>query len=132
MRTALICVLIAGLMPYLWTTVAKVLGPRYDNRNVREWQSRLSGVSWRAHAAHLNSFEAFPLFAAAVLTAIVAHADMQRVAMLSIAFVATRVVYGFVYIWGVATLRSLVWFVGLGFVIAIALAAIGSASLGAS
>ena len=128
MRTALICVLIAGLMPYLWTAVAKVLGPRYDNRNVREWQSRLSGMAQRAHAAHLNSFEAFPFFAAAVLAAIAAHADMQRVAMLSIAFVVARVVYGLVYLWDVATLRSLVWFVGLGCVITILLEAIRTLS----
>jgi uncharacterized MAPEG superfamily protein len=119
MRTALICVLIAGLMPYLWTTVAKVLGPRYDNRNVRQWQSRLEGAAQRAHAAHLNSFEAFPFFAAAVLAAIVAHADMQRVAILSIAFVVARFVYGLVYIWNIAMLRSLVWFLGLGCAIAI-------------
>ena len=69
MKTALICVLIAGLMPYLWTTVAKIAGPRYDNRNVRDWQSKLTGLAQRAHAAHLNSFEAFPFFAAAVLAA---------------------------------------------------------------
>jgi uncharacterized MAPEG superfamily protein len=119
MQTALICVLIAGLMPYLWTTVAKVTGPRYDNRNVRAWQERLQGLPWRAHAAHLNSFEAFPFFAAAVLAAIVAHADMQRVAMLSIAFVVARVLYGLVYLWDVAVLRSLVWFVSLGCVIGI-------------
>ena len=78
MKTALICVLIAGLMPYLWTTVAKIAGPRYDNRNVREWQSRLTGMAQRAHAAHLNSFEAFPFFAAAVLAALVAGSDPMR------------------------------------------------------
>ena len=119
MQTALICVLIAGLMPYLWTTVAKVTGPRYDNRNVRAWQAKLEGLPQRAHAAHLNSFEAFPFFAAAVLAAIVAHADMQRVAMLSIAFIVARVLYGLVYLWDVAVMRSLVWFIGLGCVVAI-------------
>jgi uncharacterized MAPEG superfamily protein len=124
MRTALICVLIAGLMPYLWTAVAKVLGPRYDNRNVRQWQSRLEGAAQRAHAAHLNSFEAFPFFAAAVLAAIVAQADMQRVAMLSMAFVVMRFVYGLIYIWNVATLRSLVWFLGIGCATAIFVCAI--------
>jgi uncharacterized MAPEG superfamily protein len=127
MQTALICVLIAGLMPYLWTTVAKVAGPRYDNRNVRDWQARLEGLPKRAHAAHLNSFEAFPFFAAAVLAAIVAHADMQRVAMLSIGFVVARVVYGLVYLWNVAALRSLVWFVGLGCVIVLLYEAIRNA-----
>lgn len=125
MRTALICVLIAGLMPHLWTAVAKVLGPRYDNRNVRQWQSRLEDAAQRAHAAHLNSFEAFPFFAAAVLAAIVAQADMRRVAMLSIAFVASRLAYGLVYVFDLATLRSLVWFIGIGCVIAILLHAIG-------
>jgi uncharacterized MAPEG superfamily protein len=124
MRTALICVLIAGLMPYLWTAVAKVLGPRYDNRNVREWQSRLTGMAQRAHAAHLNSFEAFPFFAAAVLAAIAAHADMQRVAMLSIGFITARAAYGLVYLWGAATVRSLIWFASLGCVVAIFSAAL--------
>ena len=124
MRTALICVLIAGLMPYLWTAVAKVLGPRYDNRNVREWQSRLTGMAQRAHAAHLNSFEAFPFFAAAVLAAIAAQADMQRVAILSVAFVMARVAYGLVYIANVAVMRSLVWFFGLACVFAIFLTAL--------
>jgi uncharacterized MAPEG superfamily protein len=113
MKTALICVLIAGLMPYLWTTVAKIAGPRYDNRNVREWQSRLTGMAQRAHAAHLNSFEAFPFFAAAVLFAVDANADMASVARLSIGFVVSRLAYGVVYILNVAWLRSLIWFLGL-------------------
>ncbi len=124
MQTALICVLIAGLMPYLWTTVAKVTGPRYDNRNVRDWQARLEGLPWRAHSAHLNSFEAFPFFAAAVLAAIVAHADMQRVAMLSITFVIARLLYGIVYVLDIAVVRSLVWFAALGCTAAILVAAI--------
>ena len=128
MQTALICVLIAGLMPYLWTTVAKVAGPRYDNRNVRAWQARLEGLPWRAHAAHLNSFEAFPFFAAAVLAAIVAQADMQRVAMLSIAFVVARFVYGLVYLWDVAVVRSLVWFAGLACATALVILAVLAAN----
>jgi uncharacterized MAPEG superfamily protein len=115
-------------MPYLWTAVAKSAGPRYDNRNVRAWQAKLEGLPLRAHAAHLNSFEAFPFFAAAVMAAIVAHADMQRVAMLSIAFVVARVAYGLVYLANVAVLRSLVWFVGLGCVVAILVAAIHASS----
>jgi uncharacterized MAPEG superfamily protein len=126
MKTALICVLIAGLMPYLWTTVAKIVGPRYDNRNVREWQGRLSGLAQRAHAAHLNSFEAFPFFAAAVLAAMITGADAQRVAQLSIAFVVARVLYGVVYIANFPRTRSLVWFSGLACVVAILLLSIQS------
>jgi uncharacterized MAPEG superfamily protein len=39
MHVALACVLVAGLMPYAWTAVAKALGGGYDNRDVRGWQS---------------------------------------------------------------------------------------------
>ena len=124
MQTALICVLVAGLMPYLWTAVAKARGPRYDNRDVRSWQSRLDGVAYRAHAAHLNSFEAFPLFAAAVLAAMIAGADPARVNLLAIAFVVLRVVYFAVYLANLAAVRSLVWFGAIGCVIAIFVAAI--------
>lgn len=119
MKTALICVLIAGLMPYLWTTVAKIAGPRYDNRNVREWQSKLSGLAQRAHAAHLNSFEAFPFFAAAVLAAILAGSDPMSIAKLSVGFVIARILYGLVYLANLPRTRSLIWFVGLACVLAL-------------
>ena len=128
MRTALICVLVAGLLPYLWTAVAKVIGPRYDNRHVREWQSRLEGRALRAHFAHLNAFEAFPFFAAAVLAAMVTQADMARVTMLSIAFVVARVLHGVAYIADVAVVRSLVWFAGIACVVGIFLAALAALS----
>ena len=128
MRTALICVLVAGLLPYLWTAVAKVIGPRYDNRRVREWQSRLEGRALRAHFAHLNAFEAFPFYAAAVLAAMATQADMARVTMLSIAFVVARVLHGVAYIADVAVARSLVWFAGIACVVGIFLAALGALS----
>ena len=44
MRTALICVLIAGFLQYVCTAVAKVLGTRYDNRHVRESRSLRIGL----------------------------------------------------------------------------------------
>jgi uncharacterized MAPEG superfamily protein len=119
MLTALLCVLIAGLMPFLWTAVAKVVGPRYDNRDVRGWQARLTGLPQRATAAHFNGFEAFPLFAAAVLAARRPGADAERTMWLAIAFVVLRLVYGLVYLLGVAPLRSLVWFAALGCNVAI-------------
>lgn len=119
MHTALLCVLIAGLLPYLYTGIAKVAGPRYDNRDVRGWQGRLAGLPYRAHAAHLNSFESFPLFAAAVLAALATGADATRVNLLAIGYVVLRLVYGVVYLMDLAALRSLVWFAALGCSIAI-------------
>jgi uncharacterized MAPEG superfamily protein len=52
---------------------------------------------------------------------------MQRVAMLSIAFVVVRLVYGLVYLANIAALRSLVWFAGLACVVALLILALKSA-----
>ncbi len=113
MTTALYCVLAAGLMPFLWTGVAKVRGPRYNNFNVRLWQGKLEGAAQRAHAAHLNSFEAFPLFAAAVIVAQMTGAEQAWVDMLALGFIGLRVLYGILYLADKATLRSLVWMAAL-------------------
>ena len=128
MHTALLCVLIAGLMPYLWTAVAKASAPRYDNRDVRGWQSRLTGLPHRATAAHLNSFEAFPLFAVAVLAAFLAGADAQRTMQLAMAFIALRLAYGVVYLLDIAVLRSLAWFAATGCSVAIFVGALKAIS----
>lgn len=128
MYIALICVLLAGLMPYLWTVVAKISGPRYDNADVRGWQARLVGVPYRAHAAHLNSFEAFPLFGTAVLAAFLTGVDAQYVLQLSLAFVGLRLLYGVVYLLDIAALRSVVWFAAMACSVALWLAAIAMVS----
>lgn len=113
MTTALYCVLAAGLMPFLWTGVAKFTGPRYDNINVRLWQNKLEGLAQRAHAAHLNSFEAFPLFAAAVLVAQMNGAEQSRVDLLALTFIGLRLLYGALYLANLASLRSLAWVAAL-------------------
>lgn len=113
MTTALYCVLAAGLMPFLWTGIAKARGPRYNNFNVRLWQGKLEGMAQRAHAAHLNSFEAFPLFAAAVIVAQMTAANQARVDMLALSFIGLRVLYGILYLANKAPLRSLVWLAAL-------------------
>jgi len=122
MEIAYICVLIAGLMPYLWTLIAKIRGRGFDNANVRTWQAGLSGLAQRAHAAHLNSFEAFPLFATAVIVARLNGADQGRVDTLSIAFIGLRLLFGVLYLADKATLRSLVWLAAMICVLMIFLA----------
>lgn len=113
MTTAYWCVLIAGLMPFLWTGVAKFSTRGYDNAAVRDFQGRLEGFSKRAHWAHLNSFEAFPLFAAAVIIASVGGADPARVNLLAMTFIGLRLAYGLVYLANWASLRSLIWLLAL-------------------
>lgn len=107
------CVLVAALMPFLWTGVAKFSGPGFNNRRPRSFQDQLGGWRQRAHWAHQNSFEAFPVFAAGVLIAQQAGAAQGRIDQLALAFIALRVVYGVCYVgdWHIA--RSLVWALAL-------------------
>ena len=113
MSTALWCVLIAGLLPYAATLTAKIGGAKFDNANPRDWLGNQSGFRRRANAAQLNGFEAFPLFAAAVIVAQILQAPQPRIDMLALVFVAARVAYLAFYLADLATLRSLAWFVGI-------------------
>lgn len=114
MTTAFWCVLIAALLPYLGTVSAKIGGrmsPR-ANHQPREWLEKLGGWQKRAHWYQLNSFEAFPAFAAAVIIATLAHAPQPRLDLLAEAFIAFRVAHYICYVADWASLRSLVWFGG--------------------
>jgi uncharacterized MAPEG superfamily protein len=119
MTTAFWCVLIAALLPYGATLAAKIGGEKFDNSNPRDWLGQQAGHRRRANAAQLNSFEAFPLFVAAVIVAHLTGAPQLRVDVLAISFVVARLCYIGFYIADIATLRSLAWFVGIGSAIAI-------------
>lgn len=113
MTLALWCVLISGLMPIVWTGVAKVKGQRFNNRNPRRWQAGLEGLPARAHAAHLNAFEAFPLFAAAVVAAHAVLGQNGVIDALALAYVVARIGYGLAYLADTHLLRSAVWLAAL-------------------
>jgi len=118
MATAYWCILIAAFLPYVWVTVAKASGQRYDNRDPRAWQAKQDNPrSHRANGAQLNAFEAFAPFAAGVLMAQFAGVDPQRIGMLAIAFVVLRVLHGVFYVAGIHALRSLAWFGGYACVV---------------
>jgi uncharacterized MAPEG superfamily protein len=112
MNVAHLCVLIAALLPFLTVGSAKAK-PGYDNAAPRAFLGRLEGWRARANWAHQNHFEAFAPFAAGVILAEMAHAPQGRVDTLAVAFVVLRVLYTFVYIAGVATVRTLIWTGGL-------------------
>ena len=84
----------------------------YDNRHPRAQQAKLTGWGARALAAHLNGFETFAPFAAAVLVAHVAGAPAGLVTGLALLFVIARVAYVACYIADLSSLRSAVWGVG--------------------
>jgi uncharacterized MAPEG superfamily protein len=112
LTTALWCVLIAALLPYVATTVAKAGGNRYDNRDPRAWLERQEGFRLRAHYAQLNGFEAFPFFAVAVIVAQMLQAPQDRVDALAVIFVAARVGHLTCYLADWHWARSLAWLIG--------------------
>jgi len=85
----------------------------YNNNNPRDQQEALDGWGKRALAAHQNQIESFPLFAAGILVATVSGVTSSVVTYLAIAFIVARVVYLYCYLKNIATVRSLVWCVGL-------------------
>jgi uncharacterized MAPEG superfamily protein len=113
--TAYWCVLFAGLLPYVATGLAKAGGERYNNRNPRGWLDRQQGFRARANAAQANGFEAFPLFAAAVIIAHLTQAPQERIDGLALMFVAARIAYTMCYVADWHWARTVVW--TLGFVV---------------
>ncbi|WP_257387940.1 MAPEG family protein [Tahibacter caeni] len=126
MTIALWCILVAALLPLVFTAVAKYgheAGIRRLNRQPRVYQAELSGFRARAHWAHLNSIEAFPPFAAAVLVAQYVHASQNAIDLLAVLFIVLRVVYGAFYLADKPPLRSLTWFLGVLCVVGLFVAA---------
>jgi uncharacterized MAPEG superfamily protein len=113
MTTALWCVLIAGLLPYVAALAAKIGAADFDNDEPRAWLAQQQGRRARANAAQQNGFEAFAFFAAAVIVAHITRGQQSQVDTLAMVFIAARVLYLVVYLGGWGTIRSLVWAVGM-------------------
>ncbi|WP_439862171.1 MAPEG family protein [Pseudomonas sp. MBLB4136] len=111
------CIFISALLIFLAKApVAKAMQQEsgtYDNRHPRSQQARLKGFGARALAAHLNSFEAFPLFAVGVLMAHVTGSHGVLVDGLAVTFVVARALYLLCYWADLHWQRSVVWAVGL-------------------
>ncbi len=91
----------------------------YDNHNPREQQARLTGWGYRSLAAHQNSFEVTPVFAAAVITAYLFQADAYWSALWASIFLASRILYIILYIKDFPLMRSTVWTIGMASCIAL-------------
>ena len=107
------CILISALLPYIWVMIAKRSGERYNNHSPREWQAKQTNPrSLRAHAAHLNGFESFPVFVAGVLMAQAVGIAPTMISTLAIVYTVARCFHGIFYIADQPPLRSLAWAVG--------------------
>lgn len=124
MNWSYLSILIAGVLPVACAGIAKLGFKQYDNHNPRDWLARQTGFRARANAAQSNSFEAFPFFAAGVVLALLASVDHARIDALGISFVVARIAYIACYVADKATLRSVVWTIGYGCVIALYVLAI--------
>ncbi len=107
------CVLIAAFMPVGFVAYAKFagkrkMGPR-ENSYPREWLEQSEGAQKRAYWAQLNSFEAFPPFAAGVIIAVLAGASVGAINTLAVLFILFRLAYGYCYINDMASVRSAIW-----------------------
>lgn len=108
MPIALWCVLVAAFLPILSVFPAK-LTRDYDNARPRDPAFWAEGFRARAMGAQANGFEAFPLFAVAVLVAYQQGGDPFWIDVLAAAFIGLRGLYILCYWADKATLRSLVW-----------------------
>lgn len=108
-------ILIACLMPYGFTILAKMMGGfnLQDNQNPREFLAKTSGLAARANAVQQNSFESLPLFIAAILMAEYMVINQGLTMLLGIAYLVLRLIYGICYLCNLSTLRSIIWFLSM-------------------
>jgi len=112
---AIYCMIIASVLPFSFTLIAKVSAgfkPK-DNQNPRQMLAKAEGLAARANAAQLNSFETLPVFLAAVLMAQYMIVPQAMINNLAVAYVLLRVIYGFAYLANLAAFRSVIWLLGL-------------------
>lgn len=120
MYVAYCCILIAALLPYVWIVVAKTSTSGYNNKDPRGWIAKQDSYRVRnAHGAHLNAFEAFAPFAAAVLMAQMAGVAPNLISQIALIFVFLRILHGVFYLTTRPLMRSLAWLGGFGCVIAL-------------
>lgn len=117
MTTLIICLFIACLLPYLakipMVIAIKEQASGYDNHHPRAQQASLTGFGARAVAGHQNSFESLIIFSTAVLTAIATQHLGMTIQLLAVFHIVARVVYHVLYVMNWASLRSMVWGLGI-------------------
>ncbi|MEW5423666.1 MAPEG family protein [Amorphus sp. 3PC139-8] len=111
MSIAIWCVVIASLLPFVAVYPAKA-DPQLDNRDPRARHAEQTGFQRRAYAAHQNSWEAFFLFAVAVIVAETNGGPASAINALAIVFVIVRLAYIAAYWKGLSFLRSGIWTAG--------------------
>ncbi|KXJ85630.1 hypothetical protein Micbo1qcDRAFT_153974 [Microdochium bolleyi] len=127
----------ALILPLSARYISGISGPGrklFDKKNPRghadalknaEMDEELRGKLMRAEACCANGFEALPLFAAAVTAGNAAGVPTRTMNLLSVGWIASRVLYTYVFIWYQGTeklgyksvpMRTKVWTVGISMI----------------
>ena len=114
MTIAFWCVFIAALLPYVPFGLVKGLDPRNTRTSIKD----LEGRSARAYSAHLNAFEAFPPFAAAVVISHLAQGPNTITNLLALAFLVARFAHMGFYLADAQQPRSAAFGIGVTIVVA--------------
>lgn len=111
----LVAAVVIGLVQLVWASVAGgggtrdtawLLGPRDEARP-------MTGIAARIERSFRNFLETFPLFAAALVAALMAGKQGELTLWGSGLYVAGRALYAPVYAAGVPVVRTLVWTVSM-------------------
>ncbi|WP_163134268.1 MAPEG family protein [Agarivorans sp. Alg241-V36] len=112
MTLVLACLATLLALPYILAALGSVVRKRQlgriDNHNPRQQAAQLDSFGQRIYAAQQNAWEAIILFAGTLLLAHLAGLNFQLIQIPALLFLAARLVHPVVYVYGLATLRSLV------------------------
>lgn len=120
MTIAFWTLLAAIAFPWLMAVIKKsalATSGNYNNSAPRAGLENLQGVSQRALWAEKNSFEILPAYISAILVAHMAGAEQAYIDLAAILFILSRVLYALCYLMDWATLRSIVWTLGIACII---------------
>lgn len=110
--TAFLCVFIGALVPILVVFIAKS-DDRLNVAKPRDVHLIQTGVRKRAYGAHLNGLEAFPFFAAAVLTAMSLEVEPALLNHAATGWVVIRLAYTLAYLADWWKVRPILWFMSV-------------------
>ena len=127
------CLFVGILIPYGLTAaripyLKEVGGP--DTKEPRAQAAKLTGKAGRTVAAQANAWEALAIFAPAVIVNHLAGGPAGTATVLSLVWVAARILHGIFYISDIDKARSGVFVVGLGCVIGLFVSAARAGAAG--
>ena len=119
LKVTISALLVACFLPFIWTVIAKLAGglKSLGNQNPRAFLATTTGMAARANAAQANSFETLPMFLAAVGMAVYCFVPQVVVNGLAWMYVGIRLMYGLAYVFNLATLRSILWFLSMACIV---------------